>query len=167
MTGEIFRQSTLHRGDTIGLGIPSGNERWIIDGALSSSLKADSFTVFSPADSLLPYLFNVLSATMRIRYTNLFREGMFGTRKVRREVFAEMTSQITRLRSKEVLYSGTVRDELADTVAVDDIPFLESGGVAVTQAALPPEHGFDRFIEPFVIIGATAVAVYLLFHVRS
>jgi hypothetical protein len=37
----------------------------------------------------------------------------------------------------------------------------------VTKGYLPPEGFFSTWAEPLVIIGAIAVAVYLLFTVRS
>jgi hypothetical protein len=39
--------------------------------------------------------------------------------------------------------------------------------VSVTQGTLPGEGFFSSLVEPLVMIGAIAVAVYLLFTVRS
>ena len=54
-----------------------------------------------------------------------------------------------------------------DTVEFSEISQLENSGIAATHGTLPGEGFFSTLIEPIVTIGALAVGVYLLFHVRT
>jgi hypothetical protein len=167
MTRDILKNLSLRGGDSVGLDIRAGDERSIFEGAISSALKGDSLIVFATPDSSSQYRMGVSAPAVRVRYTNMYRDGMFGAQKVRREIAAEMTATVTRGVSREVIYSGMVKHEMADSVKVDAVPSIENESVPASRATLPSEKGMDRFVEPFVIIGATAVAIFLLFHVRS
>jgi hypothetical protein len=50
---------------------------------------------------------------------------------------------------------------------MSDVESLENSGIPATHGVIPKEGLFSTFLEPLVAIGAMAVAVYLLFHVRS
>jgi hypothetical protein len=167
MTREILGQVPVRRGDSVGLAVLASDERWLFEGAIAAALKEDSLSVFASPDSAAPFRMDITASSVTLRYTNMFRDGMFGAQKVRREISAEMTATVTRLASREVLYSGTMKREAADSVKVEAVPTVESDGIPATRATLPSENGVDRFVEPFVIIGATAVAIFLLFSVRS
>jgi hypothetical protein len=60
-----------------------------------------------------------------------------------------------------------MKGEAVASVRVAAIPIIETEGIPPPRATPPSENGMDRFVEPFVIIGATAVAIFLLFSVRS
>jgi len=59
------------------------------------------------------------------------------------------------------------REAMRDTIQVSQVPLLEDPNVPVTQGTLPAEGFFSSLAEPLIMIGAVAVAVYLLFTVRS
>lgn len=170
---KMVRESMLHvalqKGDSVVLRVPSSENMWLVQNSIASTLKRDSLVVYVAEDSsgIVPFMYNVSSSEINVLYTNMFRDGIFGAKKVRRVVSAGMTVEVLKYPSREILYSGSVSNEIADTVAVDEISRIESADISVTRAMLPQESGLDRLVEPFIIIGATAVAVYLLFHVRS
>jgi len=167
MTRGILSQLPVRSGDSVTLAVRPEDERWLFEGAMTSALKEDSLVVFASPDAPATYRMDVTASSVRLRYTNMYRDGMFGAQMVRREVSAELTATCTRGPLHEVLYSGTVKGEAVDSVRVDAVPLIESEGIPATRATLPSENGMDRFVEPFVIIGATAVAIFLLFSVRS
>jgi hypothetical protein len=104
---------------------------------------------------------------LNVRYNNMFKDGIFGAKHVEREVSVQYSSDLRNQLTDEILSSGTHSRMYTDTVAVDDIGSIENESINVTRGELPSEAFLDRFIEPFVIIGATGVAIYLLFHIRS
>lgn len=55
----------------------------------------------------------------------------------------------------------------ADTVARAAVPDLEAAAHPRTQGTLPPSGSWRQYLKPALLIGATAVTVYLLFAVRS
>ena len=82
-------------------------------------------------------------------------------------VLVSIIYQANRIPFGEILSSKSISEEISDTVSVDDISTVEDPNINITHAELPTEPFIDKFVEPFVIIGATGVAVYLFFHVRS
>jgi len=54
-----------------------------------------------------------------------------------------------------------------DTIWVDDAARLESMDLPATKGTMPDAGVFDDLIEPLVLAGAVAVAIVLLFSVRS
>jgi hypothetical protein len=56
---------------------------------------------------------------------------------------------------------------MSDVVEVSLIESLENPSVPQTHGVFPPEGFFAGWAEPLVLLGAVAVAVYLLFTVRS
>jgi hypothetical protein len=55
----------------------------------------------------------------------------------------------------------------SDTVDASDLDRIEQPGLPVTRADVPPSGFFDTLAEPLIAISAVAVAVYLLFTIRS
>ena len=96
-----------------------------------------------------------------------FRKGLFGKKYVNRSVKVSMQAQVIESETGNVLLSRHFTDEFHDTVVVDNVNLLEDENIPMTRAKLPDESLIDRFIEPIVIIGATGVAVFLFFHIRS
>ena len=113
------------------------------------------------------YLFDIGSYETNVHYDSMFREGIFGEKKLKRTISVKLSIQATNNKTDEVLLSKSLNEHLSDTVASDDIPKYELASSKSTQGEIPAENMLDRFIEPFVIIGATGVAVFLFFHLRT
>ena len=63
--------------------------------------------------------------------------------------------------------SGTCSDVQVDTVDRTLLSSLSYAGFPETNPAQPAMGGLRRFLEPAVLIGATAVGTYLFFNLRS
>jgi hypothetical protein len=105
--------------------------------------------------------------SMGVAYENVRREGLFGDRELTRTVFMEADISVVDRTSGEILHRAAVRRSRQDDVLVEDIPRLEEPGLKWTTANVPPEGFFSSVLEPVITIGAIAVAVILLFTVRS
>lgn len=169
MAGEILEHAQIHGTDTIGLVMPASTDAWIPEHAIESRLKGAGHTVVasSRAAGHSRYILSVDGAEMHVRYDDMFRKGIFGTRLVRRTLSADLSSRMLDGLTGVVLYGGALARVWSDTVAIDDIGALELAGAPSTRGEIPEGGLLDRFIEPFVIIGTTGVAVYLFFHLRS
>ncbi|OLD71636.1 MAG: hypothetical protein AUI33_07685 [Ignavibacteria bacterium 13_1_40CM_2_61_4] len=169
ITRDVIGHSRIPSGDTVLFRIRSSPDSWIVQNATLAELRAAGYTVLLPSDSggHTGSAMHIHSAELRVRYDDMYHDGFLGARKVRRTVSVAVACDVIDQASHEVLYSGAPAVESADTVRVDEIPNLELASARSTHAELPPETFPDRVLEPLVIIGATGVAVYLFFHVRS
>jgi len=109
-----------------------------------------------------------LGATaMHVRYTNLRRAGLFGSHVVDRTVTLQARTRLTDRRGGLVIAGGEHTVSHADTVAASDVGQIEQASIPVTRGVLPAEDFFSGIAEPLVVVGAIAVAIFLLFTVRS
>lgn len=60
-----------------------------------------------------------------------------------------------------------VTEQFADTVQVKIIAQLQDESYPFTCANAPEKFGIQKYVEPFVILGATAGVIYLFFRLRS
>jgi len=167
--GEIVDSVHLLPGDSVTVAVMQQQDRWIIEQSITSKFQFLQMHVFTENKNVSDsqYRLDVNPILMQVRYIRMFKDGMFGTKSVEREVSVQLSHQLKRQRSGEVLLSRTHSRTFVDTIAVDQIDRVEQEGLNVTHAELPPDNFIDKIIEPFVIIGATGVAIYLLFHIRS
>ena len=109
-----------------------------------------------------------LGATaMSVRYTNLRRAGIFGPHFVDRTVTLAARTRLTDRRTAIVIALGERTASFTDTVAVSDVGNIEQASIPVTRGVLPAEDFFSGIAEPLVVVAAIAVAIFLLFTVRS
>ncbi|HYQ86883.1 MAG TPA: hypothetical protein VES59_06545 [Bacteroidota bacterium] len=169
ITRDVLGQSRIPGRDTVLFHIHSGPDGWIVQNAVLAELRASGYPVLLASDSGAQrgYAVHIHSAELRTRYDDTYHDGFLGARKARRTVSAAVACDVINPATHEVLYSGAPAVESADTVRVDEIPNLELASARSTHAELPAETFPDRVLEPLVIIGATGVAVYLFFHVRT
>jgi hypothetical protein len=169
ITRDVIGHSGIPGGDTVLFRIQSGPDSWIVQNAMLAELRTSGYPVLLPADSGAQrgYAMHIQSSELRVRYDDMYHDGFLGARKARRTVSAAVTCEVVNPGSHEVLYSGAPAAEAADTVRVDEVANLELASARSTHAELPAETFPDRVFEPLVIIGATGIAVYLFFHVRS
>ncbi|MBI3364713.1 MAG: hypothetical protein HY033_07375 [Ignavibacteriae bacterium] len=165
----ILSESRIPAGDTLSVRIPGEGDGVFVQAPLVQSLRESGRTIFLHADSLPAknYSLDVSASRLSVRYNDMYRDGFLGSKKVRRTISSSVTCQVVKTATKEVMLSSSLSRELTDTVLVDDISGLERGTPAGGRGELPSEGFFDRALEPLMIIGATGVAVYLFFHVRS
>ena len=167
---EVAAASHFRASDSVGCHFFRGADPWIMETTLLVELRSLGCAPFL-ADSLLdqgqPYRLEISYYSMLVRYEDSFREGIFGTKKTCRHLAVSVAYRSTNSRTGEMLASGYVTKEAKDTVAVDELPSLEDPGVKSSHGEIPGDTFLDKVAEPFVILGAAGVVVYLFFHVRS
>lgn len=164
-------------GDSLGALIPQGDSlrlllsvkpegsAWLVAGGIVHALQSDGYTVVMAQPAAYFAELGVLD--MHVAYDNVRRDGLFGAKIVDREVTLNIGARLVEQRSGMLIVNREFRQSVRDTVEVSEIQQLEDPYVSVTQGNLPAEGFFSSLAEPLIMLGAVAVAVYLLFTVRS
>jgi hypothetical protein len=135
-------------------------EQHVIDAARSRGLTASEST-----NARFDAQFGV--EQMSVVYENARRTWLFGEQVVDRFVSVSGSVKLVEQRTGAILVSRSFAAAMRDTVPVVSLESLETPGIPATHALAPASGFFPSFVEPFVLIGSVAVAVYLLFSVRS
>ncbi len=137
---------------------------WVVDGPIRQALAARPARLVTVGAE---YGIECSVTALDVRYENSRRGWFLGGREVDRIVGVTLDGTVTDRRSGAVTATAAFSRSSRDTVAVSAIPSLEDAGVPFTHAPLPGEPFFSWAAEPLIMIGAIAVSIYLLFHVRS
>ncbi len=164
----FLSESRVAAGDSLTFKIGGGNDSMLIQTAFVQVLQEKGLTIFLSSKTIpLKYSLDVGANRLDVHYDDMYREGFLGSKKIRRTVSTTLMCQLMRTTTQEVIVSRSYSQELSDTVSVDDIADLERGISSYRQGEVPSEDFLDRALEPLIIIGATGIAVFLFFHVRS
>jgi hypothetical protein len=139
--------------------------RWFMDGPVADAFRARGCRVVAADSARFAAEFGALA--MRVSYTNVRRPGFFSARIVDRSVRLAVSLRVTERSTGALVVGGERAAEYADTVELSAIDTLETPWVPVTRGTLPAEGFFSGWAEPLIVIGSIAVAIYLLFTVRS
>ena len=169
MTQSVVQKCQLSTPETIEIKYPQMTDVWIVKEAVTSTLNDMGYTIFIMNDSSKhrKYQFDIGNYESNVQYDSMFRESIFWEKKIKRTISVRLTIQATNNKTGEVLLSKSLNEHSSDTLALDEISKYELASSKSTQGEIPAENMLDRFIEPFVIIGATGVAVFLFFHIRT
>lgn len=102
-----------------------------------------------------------------VLYQNPRRTWFLGSQIVDRSVQLSVWAKLIRTKTGEVLVAHEFTRGFTDTVAVADLDALETPGIPATRGVIPSPGLFGSFVEPVVLVGSIAVAIVLLFSVRS
>jgi hypothetical protein len=89
-----------------------------------------------------------------------------GRRHVTRSIDLELSFVLVGEASR-VLADSTCSRQYDDRIRRADLDAVENESIPLTQGERPRRGWLRRYAEPIVVAGATAVAVYLFFNVRS
>ncbi|MBI3189318.1 MAG: hypothetical protein HYZ33_01590 [Ignavibacteriales bacterium] len=169
LTDSIFNRLPNEKRNSIVVSIQMIEELSFVSQTIVSELQSKGVQVFIESTTVTPSFLElqINSPELRISYGDSFRESFLGETKANRTVTVSLPFLAKDVQSNSVLQSGTLLYNYSDTVSTDMISLLEQQGIPSTHAPMPERNFFDRLLEPLIIIGATGVAVYLFFHVRS
>jgi hypothetical protein len=100
-------------------------------------------------------------------YGQSFSDGFFSARRSERRIDVGLRMTAMRFEDGKILWATSKGSSFVDTVYVDDIPDLQLSSERIAKGVLPQRPLMEKFIEPFIIVGAAGVAVYLFFTIRS
>ncbi len=130
--------------------------------AIVNAWKGEGRSVYVE-DSLFaqPYpAFSYSVSDARVRYARA------GRGKLQRTVDLELRYTLTGADGL-VLNDAPCRKQWVDVVPLREAERLATAAYPETQAALPDAGWRRRYLEPSLLLGATALSVYLLFSLRS
>jgi hypothetical protein len=155
----------LNQGDSVRLIVRPIESAWYVEGVIWQVFSQRG--VFPTQSSTARNEVELGLVRAQVEYVSVRRAGLFSSKIVDRKVNVEFLVKVVDDRLGQILVSRTFVNSALDVVEVSDIERLENSGIPATHGVLPKEGFFSTFLEPLVAIGAMAVAVYLLFHVRS
>lgn len=157
--------SFVKRGDSVRVVLHPGEATWYVQGAV---LEAFIERGLVPTQSLTaPSEVELGLAIAQVEYSNIRGGGLFSAKVLDRAISVEFMVKVVEKKSGEILLHRNFVQSACDTIEASAVELMENAGIPATHGRLPEEGFFASFLEPFVTIGAIAVAVYLLFHVRS
>ena len=106
-------------------------------------------------------------STLSVEYSNIRRDGFFGPKVVDREITVTSNVKLVNRTTGSILLSGPMEEKYNDSVPLAILGTIENESLPLTRGRIPGEGFFASVAEPFIALGAVAVAVLLLFHVRS
>jgi hypothetical protein len=166
---EILANARVKDGDTISLVGDSIPDSWMVVNTFGETFRTHRCHVYRLSDSsIVPqYIVEFHLIGFDVRYENIFHSGLFGQKFLTRSVTTQLSYHVLGGLKKEIVAGNIVHKTSVDTVAIDAIPELENRTIKSTLGVLPSDPFLDKAIEPFIIIGAAGIAIYLLFHIRS
>lgn len=138
---------------------------WFLQDPVEKPFRA-RHCVISTVDSAR-YAAEFGAVELHVRYSNLRRNGIFGSRVIDRSVVLLARLRLVDRVGGTVIMSGERMGGYSDTIGLSQVDLIEHAAVPSTRGAVPPEDFFSGIAEPLVIVGAVAVAIFLLFTVRS
>jgi hypothetical protein len=152
-------------GDTVRVDVRPVESAWFLQHGILTAFEQGGKTINQSSSSRYVVEMGLVSA--RISYFDKRRPGLFDARVVDRVVTLDMDARITDRVTGNLLLNQSVSESHRDTISAGDIERFENPAIPATHGTPPDEGFFNSILEPFVVVGAVAVAVYLLFHVRS
>ncbi|HEX7572828.1 MAG TPA: hypothetical protein VF514_07020 [Bacteroidota bacterium] len=138
---------------------------WFLQDAVERPFRGRNCVISANDSSRYGVEFGVLE--MHVHYSNLRREGIFGSRVLDRMIVLQARLRLVDRVAGTVGSSGERMAVFSDTIGLSQVERIEHAAVPVTRGTIPPEDFFSGIVEPLIMVGAVAVAIFLLFTVRS
>jgi hypothetical protein len=165
---ELLQRSGAGLERNLVLNVRSPDSCWLARNTIVEALKKMNYNVYlsSPGSEGRGVSIDIGIVEAKVRYGKTFRESFLGGGKTERTISTIVSASVRNLQN-EILFAGDVSREYKDTVNVSDVSDLENPSISCTHGEPPDSDFFDELLEPIIIVGASAVVVYLFFTVRS
>jgi hypothetical protein len=150
---------------SVRISVSPGEVRWILEEPVAKAFRNRGWGVVISDSARFLVEFGALA--MNVKYENVRRPGIFASRVVDRTVRLGAQVRVADRATGVVLSAEEKSAEHADTVELSMIESLETSWVPATRGTVPAEGFLSGWAEPLIVIGSVAVAIYLLFTVRS
>jgi len=152
-------------GDSVRVLVHPSESAWFIESPILKGLSGRDRYPTQSASAAREIDVGLLSA--RVEYSNVRQHGIFSGRMLNRTISVEMSGKVVDWATGVILANGNMARSSSDTINASDVDRLENPGIPATRGTLPPEGFFASIVEPIVMVSAVAVAVFLLFRIRS
>jgi hypothetical protein len=161
----VFAAVTSTGDSTVRTTIHPAVHAWYLEQQVIDAVRSRGLIPSESADVRIDAQFGI--EQMSVTYENARRTWLFGEQIVDRCVTLNSSVKLVEQGTGAIPLARSFSVTLRDTVPVVSLESLETPGIPATHAIAPASGFFPSFVEPFVLIGSVAVAVYLLFSVRS
>ena len=162
---DVLTQTKVNSPGSIDLSIYPKETAWYLEGSVREGFQSLGFVVRQDTAATLSATFGLSDA--RIEYSNIRKDGLFGSKLVDRKIKIELTGKFSDRKTGHILWASEQTQSIIDTIELSEINRVENPTIAITRGTLPRESFFSNIAEPLILLGAIAVAVFLLFNVRS
>ena len=138
---------------------------WFAGEPFESRLRDRGWVLLRGADA--PWSIEVVVDDIDVAYSNPRREGLFASDVLDRTISARVRARAMQSAVDTPAVDARYSCSLRDTIAATDVEAVETSYLQFTQGQVPQAGFFSTVLEPVVVIGTIAVAVLLLFTVRS
>ncbi|MBI5475163.1 MAG: hypothetical protein HY964_00315 [Ignavibacteriales bacterium] len=139
---------------------------WIPKQAITGYLIGKGIHVYDTIQDS-SYFLKINSFHPSVYYGDAIGGNIFGASKTVREVSVELSLTIKNNFTNEIFVNSLFKSSLKDTIDISSIEDVENKSIPLTQAPPPQRSFLNRYAEPFLILGATGVAVFLFYNVRT
>ncbi|MDI6766548.1 MAG: hypothetical protein QME52_06970 [Bacteroidota bacterium] len=167
ISDKVLTNSNISAQESIYIRYPATEDAWIAKTIITSRLISAGYKVFDYDSINSKFLYDIGSLSLRVQYFDMFRDGFFGEKRLTRSIGVSLAVELKNSLTNEILFNGLLNEEMSDTVSVDEIESLELAGVKRSRADIPNNDIIDQIVEPFVIIGAVGISVYLFYYIRT
>jgi len=143
---------------------PEGSS-WYIEEGIAAAARRIGRTVAEVPRASYEGRFGVTLAG--VEYFDIRRDGLFGSRIVDRSVTLILNVRVVDLTTGNVMLRQERQATYRDVLMLDDVTRVEHANLPETHGELPAEGFFSSAVEPVLVVAAVALAVFLLFTVRS
>lgn len=116
-------------------------------------------------DSTATTIINYSFSNVKVEYSNLFKDGLFGSYLMERKV--TLSGDFSIQKSNLIANSDVFSFSAVDTIAYDNYYNLENSSLPFTKGKIPEPPFFPSILEPAIAITTVAVSVILFFSVRT
>jgi len=138
---------------------------WVAEEQFAARLRERGWTPGSSPNA--GWTIDVVVDDIAVRYSNPRAGGIFASGLLDRTVATTVRVQVRSQGSEDLIVDGRYSPSIRDTIASTDVDFLETSYLPFTRGRVPPAGFFSTVLEPVVVTATIAVAVLLLFTVRS
>ena len=138
---------------------------WLVGEPFGNRLRTAGWVPVSKADA--PWFVRIVVDDIDVVYSNPRQGGLFASGLLDRTVSVNVRARASRGELEDPAVDARFASSLRDTIASTDVEAVETSYLPFTQGRVPQGGFFSTVLEPVVVLGTIAVAVLLLFTVRS
>ena len=156
-------------GDTLSIRYNRQDTRSVWAGIiLTDSCLAGNYLVYSTPEEAahLKAVVEVDNVSATVAYQTAARNWMGRSRAWQRSVSLTFHLLVSNAEGK-VVFSGPIEKALSDTLTREQLRVAEQGAPEFVRGTISENGLIKRWLEPGLVIGATAVVVYLFYALRS
>ncbi len=160
ISGQLLKTGS----DKFSISIKPAGSAWIIENPLVGALSAAGARLYTASDTSKQIILLDLSITkLGVSYLSDNNEDDTLIREFRLEASGKL------LKSGEYLPLGAISLSCSDRIGRSDVSSVENPAWDFTRGVVPDNKGwfYQNILEPVIVVGSVAVAIVLLFTVRS